>query len=268
MHIPSPNEIDARLSELDIDFNRLGFDRFGISRQHLRWFYQAMGIFYFNYFKVQLTGENQIPDKGRCMLIGNHSGGIPVDGGMLSAALFFGLNRARHPHGMVEKFAQNLPFLSSLFSRMGQLTGLPEHAKLLLEHDRLLVVFPEGIRGIGKPWSRRYQLERFGTGFMRIAMETNTPIVPFAFVGGEEAYPTILHLNRLARLIGVPYLPVPKHIIPIPKPVACRIHFGEPMYFEGDGAENDEVIERHVDAVKARIDTLIFEGRAASGYTQ
>ena len=202
------------------------------------------------------------------MLIGNHSGGIPVDGGMLSAALFFGLNKPRHPHGMVEKFAQNLPFLSSLFSRMGQLTGLPEHAKLLLEHDRLLVVFPEGVRGIGKPWSRRYQLERFGTGFMRIAMETNTPIIPFAFVGGEEAYPTVLHLKRLARLIGVPYLPVPKHIIPIPKPVACRIHFGEPMYFEGDGAENDEVIEQQVNAVKSRVDSLIFEGRAAGGYTK
>ena len=266
MIVPSQIEINARLSQLDIEFNRLGFDRFGISRKHLSWFYKLMGLFYYNYFRVELSNEEKIPSRGRCMLIGNHSGGIPVDGGMISAALFFGLDRPRHPHGMVEKFAQNLPFLSSWFSRMGQLTGLPEHANLLLEHERLLVVFPEGVRGIGKLWSKRYQLERFGTGFMRIALETNTPIVPFAFVGGEEAFPTMMHLDGLARLLGVPYLPIPKHIVPIPKPVPCRIHFGDPMHFEGDGSENDDVIEAYVQKVRVQIDALIAEGRREGGF--
>ena len=261
-------EVEARLSKLDLNFNRLGFDKFGIARGHLKWFYQIMGLLYFHYFKVALKDQHHVPDQGRCMLIGNHSGGIPVDGGMLSAALFFGLQKPRHPHGMVEKFAQNVPFLSSWFSRMGQLTGLPEHAKLLLEDERLLVVFPEGVRGIGKLWSQRYELERFGTGFMRIALETKTPIIPFAFIGGEEAFPTMFHLKRLARIAGVPYIPIPKHIIPLPKPVPCRIHFGAPLHFAGDGSEADDVIESYVKEVKDQIALLIKAGRAESGYTQ
>jgi 1-acyl-sn-glycerol-3-phosphate acyltransferase len=262
------SEVEERLSKIDLKFNRLGFDKLGISRRHLKWFYQLMGLFYFHYFKVSLRDEHFVPSQGRCMLIGNHSGGIPVDGGMLSAALFFGLDTPRHPHGMVEKFAQNVPFLSSLFSRMGQLTGLPEHAKLLLDDERLLVVFPEGVRGIGKLWSQRYQLERFGTGFMRIALETQTPIVPFAFIGGEEAFPTMFHLKRLARLSGVPYIPIPKHLIPLPKPVACRIHFGKPLHFSGDGSEADDIIESYVSEVQEEIKRLIRAGRAESGYTQ
>lgn len=267
MVIPSQMEIEARLAQLDVEFNQLGFDRFGISKGHLKWFYKVMGLFYFNYFRVQIVHQERVPSRGRCMLIGNHSGGIPVDGGMVSAALFYGLDTPRHPHGMVEKFAQNVPFLSSWFSRMGQLTGLPEHAKLLLDNERLLVVFPEGVRGIGKLWSQRYQLERFGTGFMRIALETRTPIIPFAFVGGEEAFPTVMHLNRVAKLIGVPYLPIPKHIVPVPKPVPCRIHFGEPMYFEGDGSEGDDVIEAYVQEVRKTIADLIEEGRQEGGFT-
>ena len=259
-------EVNARLDSMDIRFNRLGYDKFGISKNSLKWFYRAMGMFYFHYFNVVLAGEHHIPKTGRCMLIGNHSGGIPVDGGMLSAALFFGLQQPRHPHGMVEKFAQNIPFLSSWFSRMGQLTGLPAHAKLLLEDERLLVVFPEGVRGIGKLWSKRYELERFGTGFMRIALETNTPIIPFAFIGGEEAFPTVFHLERLAKFAGVPYIPIPKHIVPIPRPVPCRIHFGAPLRYDGDGSEADEVIEEHVKDVKTKIAALINEGRAESEF--
>ena len=149
---------------------------------------------------------------------------------------------------------------------MGQLTGLPAHAKLLLEDERLLVVFPEGVRGIGKLWSKRYELERFGTGFMRIALETNTPIIPFAFIGGEEAFPTVFHLERLAKFAGVPYIPIPKHIVPIPRPVPCRIHFGAPLRYDGDGSEADEVIEEHVKDVKTRIAALINEGRAESEF--
>ena len=222
-----------------------------------------MGMFYFH-ISTLFSPVNIISLRPVAMLIGNHSGGIPVDGGMLSAALF-GLQQPRHPHGMVEKFAQNIPFLSSWFSRMGQPTGLPAHAKLLLEDERLLVVFPEGVRGIGKLWSKRYELERFGTGFMRIALETNTPIIPFAFIGGEEAFPTVFHLERLAKFAGVPYIPIPKHIVPIPRPVPCRIHFGARLGMMVM-VRADEVIEEHVKDVKTKIAALINEGRAESEF--
>ena len=162
---------------------------------------------------------------------------------------------------MVEKFAQNLPFLSSLFSRIGQLTGLPEHAVQILEAGRLLLAFPEGVRGTGKLFNDRYQLARFGTGFMRIALQTKSPIIPFAFVGGEEAMPVIYHAQPLADLIGVPYIPIPKHIIPLPKPEYCQIIYGEPLYFEGSGNERDVIIQGYVDQVKETIAGLIIEGR-------
>ena len=161
------------------------------------------------------------------------------------------------------KFAQNLPFASSWFSRIGQLTGLPEHAERMLSDNRLLLAFPEGVRGIGKLYKDKYKLMRFGTGFMRIALKTNTPIIPFGYVGGEESFPAIFHLERLARLIGVPYWPVPPYLIPLPKPVPCQIHYGEPIRFEGDGSESDVVIEKYVHEVRERIAELIAQGRKA-----
>jgi 1-acyl-sn-glycerol-3-phosphate acyltransferase len=261
LNVATSTTVAERLHNLDVPFGPLGFDHFGISSRHLGVFYTLLEPLYRHYFKVEVKGLEHIPPCGRGMLIGNHSGGIPVDAGMIFASIFFGLDPPRHVHGMVEKFAQNLPFLSSLFSRIGQLTGLPEHALQILEAGRLLLAFPEGVRGTGKLFNDRYQLARFGTGFMRIALQTKSPIIPFAFVGGEEAMPVIYHAQPLADLIGVPYIPIPKHIIPLPKPEYCQIIYGEPLYFEGSGNERDVIIQGYVDQVKETIAGLIIEGR-------
>jgi len=258
----SSEEVTARLERLDVPFGPYGYDRFGLSKRHIGAFYTLLEPLYRRYFRVESTGLEHVPEQGRAMLIGNHSGGIPVDAGMVFSSLFFDRDPPRHPHGMVEKFAQNLPFLSSIFSRLGQLSGLPEHAEQILQEERLLLVFPEGVRGTGKLYRDRYQLARFGTGFMRIALQNKSPIIPFAFVGGEEAMPVIYHAPLLAQLLKVPYVPIPKHLLPIPKPVLCQLSYGEPLYFEGTGDETDEVIQGYVDQVKERIVGLIEEGRA------
>jgi UDP-glucose 4-epimerase len=130
-----------------------------------------------------------------------------------------------------------------------------------LENDRLLMVFPEGARGTGKLFKDRYQLVRFGTGFMRIALQTRSPIVPFAFIGGEEALPTIYHAKALAKLVGSPYVPIPPYLLPVPMPLPCELHYSEPMHFEGDGTESDEIIEGYVSQVRQRIESLIEKGR-------
>ena len=258
----SSPEVESRVQRLDIPFGTLGYDPFGISQRHLKLFYALLEPLYRSYFKVETSGIEHIPPEGRAMLIGNHSGGVPVDAAMIFASIFFELNPPRHAHGMVEKFAQNLPFLSSLFSRIGQLTGLPEHAEQLLNAERLLLAFPEGVRGTGKLFHERYQLARFGTGFVRIALATKSPIIPFAFIGGEEAMPVIYHMQGLADLIGVPYIPVPKHIVPIPKPEYCGVVYGEPIILEGSGNERDVVIQGHVDRIRDEISQLITIGRA------
>lgn len=255
------DEVASRLDALDVKFNQFGLDPYGISKDHLGVFFSALSWFYRNYFNVTVYGAENIPDDGAALVIGNHSGGIPVDAGMLLSALFWEKPAPRLGHAMVEKFANKLPFLSSLYSRFGQFTGLPEHATRFLREGRLVVAFPEGVRGIGKLYSERYELERFGTGFVRIALAAKAPIVPFAFVGGEEAFPIWLKLERLGELVGAPFIPIPTHIVPLPKPISCQIYFGEPLYFEGDGNEGDEEILVYVNEVKRRIKGLIEQGR-------
>ena len=109
---------------------------------------------------------------------------------------------------MVEKWIATLPFVSTFFSRVGQVVGLPENARRLLEMGELVLAFPEGVRGVAKPFMKRYQLEEFGHGFMRLAMETRTPIVPVAVVGAEEAMPIFAHIRVLERLTGLLYFPI------------------------------------------------------------
>ena len=254
-------EARERVDRLEIPFNSYGLDPFGISKDHLAVFYSSLGLLYHHYFHVRTYGIEHVPKRGRAMLIGNHSGGLPVDGGMLLASLFFDRDPPRHAHGMVEYFAQSWPFVSSWFSRVGQLPGLPEHAVRFLESDRVLMVFPEGARGTGKLYKDRYKLVRFGTGFLRIALQTGAPIVPFAFLGGEEALRTVYHAPAVARLLGAPYIPIPPWLVPLPLPFPCEIHYGEPLHFEGTGNERDSVIEARVDEVRERIAGLIDAGR-------
>lgn len=254
--------VQERLARLELPFNQYGMDPFGISRKHLGVFYSMLEVFYKEYFRVQCFGVENVPERGSAMLVGNHSGGLPVDGGMVLASLFFAPERPRHATGMVEKFVQNMPFVSEWFMRVGQLPGLPEHAVRLLQDGRILMVFPEGVRGVGKLYKDRYRLVQFGTGFMRIALQTGAPIVPFAFIGGEEALPTVFHAKRLARLVGAPYIPIPPYLIPLPLPLGCEIHYGKPMHFEGTGNEPDEVIEGYVEQVKSVVDLLIVRGCA------
>ena len=255
------SEVFERVERMELPFNRYGLDPYGISQERLAEFFTVLGWFYKNYFRVSAYGTENIPERGRVMLVGNHSGGIPMDGGMVISSAFFELEPPRLAQGMVDKFANRWPVVSSWFSRVGQFTGLPDHAIQLLNRDRMLLVFPEGSRGTGKLYKDRYKLVRFGTGFMRLALETDTPIVPFSFIGGEEALPTVFHLKKLARLVGAPYIPISPYLLPIPMPVQCQIYFGEPMRFDGDGSEEDSTIESYVGEVREQIRGLISYGR-------
>ncbi len=112
------SEVNERVERLDLPFNTYGLDKFGVSKDHLARFLTFLGVFYRHYFNVQVFGAEHIPSEGRAMLIGNHSGGLPVDGGMVMASAFFEKEPPRLVHGMVEKFAQSWPIVSQLFSRV------------------------------------------------------------------------------------------------------------------------------------------------------
>ncbi len=262
MSEPTQREsIEARIDRLELPFNARGIDPFGVSKKHLAVFYKALGFLYRRYLSVQCHGQENIPVRGRAMLVGNHSGGVALDGAMVVAASFFELNPPRLAQGMAEKFLNVLPFASEWTARCGQLTGLPEHAERLLEDDRLLMVFPEGAKGTAKLFKERYSLVDFGTGFIRLALKTKTPIIPLGFVGGADAIPTIANSYALGKLVGAPYVPITPWLLALPRPARCDVHFGAPLIFSGTGAEDDEVIMRYVDEVKARIAELIERAR-------
>ena len=253
-------DILHRVQALDIPFNRYGVDPYGarikdIARMHtiLRWLYK-------HYFTVSTSGIEHIPPKGRAMLVGNHAGGIALDALIVIASAFQEMEPPRHVQTMAEKFLNRLPFSSLFTSRTGQLTGLPEHAHRMLEDDRLLLVFPEGARGTAKLYGDRNRLIRFGTGFVRLALATSTPIIPFAFLGGGEAFPTIANLYKLGRLIGVPYIPITRYLAPVPRRTSMQIYYGAPILFTGSGHEEDAHIHQHVETVKQAIRDLLEQG--------
>jgi 1-acyl-sn-glycerol-3-phosphate acyltransferase len=254
-------EAVERVHRLEIPFNPYGVDPYGISKKFLASGMTALGLFYRYYFKCEAIGVAHVPRKGRAMLVGNHSGGVAIDAAMVIASMFFEMEPPRLAQGMAEKFINRIPFASLWSSRTGQFTGLPEHAERLLQDERLLMVFPEGARGTAKLYKERYSLVRFGTGFMRLALKTKAPIIPFAFLGGGSAVPTVANAYSLGKLIGAPYVPVTPYGLAIPLPVKLEVEYGEPMLFTGTGQEEDETIAGYVDQVRTRIAQLIEAGR-------
>lgn len=255
-------EIAQRIERLELPFNAAGFDPYGVSKRTLGSGMKVLGFLYRHYFHVACRGIEHVPPRGRVMLVGNHSGGYAIDAGMVIAACFFELDPPRLAQGMADRFINRIPFLSQWTNRGGQIMGLPQHAQQLLQDDRMLLVFPEGARGTAKLYWERYSLRHFGTGFVRLALRTKTPIVPFAFLGGGEAVPTIANLKLLGKLLGVPYVPVTPYLLPVPLPVKTEVEFGEPLHFEGNGDESDNVMQERADEVKAAIQLLIEAGRA------
>jgi 1-acyl-sn-glycerol-3-phosphate acyltransferase len=255
-----PTELSRRIDALELPFNKHGLDPYGTSKAELKRWLRPASFLYRKYFDMRAFGTEHVPHRGRAMLVCNHSGGVALDGMLIWTSLLLEFDPPRLAHGMAEKFLNQVPFSALWTNRCGQLTGLPEHAIRLLKDNRLLMVFPEGARGTAKLYKERYSLVRFGTGFMRLAMQTNTPIVPMAFLGGGEAIPTIYNSKLLGRLTGAPYVPFTPWGVALPRPASCQIYFGEPMEFDGTGTEADEDILANVDAVKGRIRQLLDLG--------
>lgn len=260
--LPIDPEVAARIEALDLSFNKFGVDPYGIDKHDLIRFVSAFAWVYRFYFKVDVYGLENVPARGRGILVGNHSGGVAIDGAMVMGSMLLDAEPPRLPHAMLDKFIHQFPGASQFMARTGQFTGNPDQAKRLLNDERLILAFPEGARGTAKLAKDADSLVEFGTGFMRLALETGSPIIPFGFVGGGEALPTVANLKRLGRMFGVPYIPVTKWGVLVPKPTRFQLLYGKPMVFEGTGHERDEVVNAKVEQVKERIHILIRQGRA------
>lgn len=263
-----PDRVLEKTAQLPADVGELGVDPFGYDPNIVKYVATPVEWLYRQYFRVQVHGMAHVPD-GRVLLVANHSGQLPFDGMMIGTSLILDRDPPRMARSMVEKWSARLPFVSVFFARVGQIVGTPENCRRLLAREEAIMVFPEGARGISKTFDKRYQLERFGQGFMRLALETNTPIVPIAVVGAEEQAPSFANIESLAKLMQMPAFPVtptfpllgPLGLLPLP--ARYSIYFGEPMRFEGHGDEEDEVIFRYVSEVKAKIESMLEAGLKA-----
>ena len=256
------DDIDGRTKALVVHGNEFGFDPFGLSRDSFRSAAIVARWLYRHYFRAEAFGIHNLPPAGRLILVANHSGQLPFDGLVIGGACFLEPPQPRLVRAMVEFFVPTVPFASYLFSRWGQITGTPENCRRLLSAEEAVLVFPEGARGISKPFSKRYQLAEFGKGFMRLALETGSPILPIAVIGAEEQAPAV-NIKPLARLLRTPSFPIvpyPPFVAPLPLPVQYRLHFGEPMHFTGDPDDDDEVLDDKVKQVRNRIQSMIHVG--------
>ena len=165
------DDIDGRTKALVVHGNEFGYDPFGLSRDSLRTAAKVARWLYRSYFRARAVGIEHIPASGRVLFVSNHSGQLPFDGLVIGAATFLEPPQPRLVRSMVEYFVPSVPFASYLFARWGQITGTPENCRRLLAAEEAVLVFPEGARGISKPFSKRYQLAEFGKGFMRLALE-------------------------------------------------------------------------------------------------
>lgn len=253
----------SRLDRLSVRRGQGGVDPFGFDPHVARYAVVVARALYRQYFRTEVFGMENVPD-GRVLLISNHSGQVPLDGVAIASAMLLDRKSPRFVRSMVEKWTATLPFISQFFQRCGQIVGVPENCLRLLEMEEAILVFPEGTRGISKPFSERYKLTEFGLGFMRLALQTRTPIVPVAVIGAEEQYVSIANVRSVAKLLGAPSFPLlPQMLLPggfLPLPTRYRIHFGTPLTFHGDADDDDAVIEEKVWVVKTTIQSMINRG--------
>ncbi|MGD8606291.1 MAG: lysophospholipid acyltransferase family protein [Myxococcales bacterium] len=255
-------DIDARIAGIKTHPNEVGHDPFGFDPETSRYALAVAALLHRRYFRTQVYGIDRVP-AGRVLIVANHSGQLPFDAVLIASALMLDAVPPRFPRSMVETWTAELPFISTLYPKLGQVVGSPENARRLLRQEECLIVFPEGARGISKTFDQRYQLTDFGLGFVRLALETKTPIVPVAVIGGEEQYPSIADIKPLARLLNMPAFPVMPQVffgMVAPLPTKYRLYFGEPFYFEGDPDDDDAVVEEKVWLVKSTIQSMVNRG--------
>jgi 1-acyl-sn-glycerol-3-phosphate acyltransferase len=234
---------------------------------------------YQGWFRVQLRGVENVPSSSAALVVANHSGVLPLDAIMLQVGLLDEHPSARNLRLLGADLVYALPGLGRLARMSGHVPSHPAEAERLLNAGEVVGVFPEGFKGIGKPFSDRYRLQRFGRGgFARTALRTGAPIIPCAIVGAEEIYPMVADWTELAARLKLPYFPITPlfpwfgPIGAIPLPSKWIIEFCDPVAtdeFTPDQCEDEDVIMELADKVKytiaAKIDELLAERGPAFG---
>jgi 1-acyl-sn-glycerol-3-phosphate acyltransferase len=222
---------------------------------------------YHVYFRIETKGLSHIPRRSHGIIVSNHSGGLPYDAAMITTAILHESSAKRLARVLVDDFVFGIPLLGSLIQRCGGVRANPSIARKLLKQKELICVFPEGTKGIGKPYEQRYQLKRFGRGgFIRLAMQERSKIIPTAVIGAEEIHPIIGKLEISAKPLGVPFIPItptfpwlgPLGLIPLPS--RWKIIFGKPLSFasfSAKDAQNEKLVQQQTEHIRNIIQNMI-----------
>ena len=254
----------ARRQEQGIDV----VDDFGFDREWTETLLPFFDWLFRNYWRVQVRGLENVPGEGRALLVSNHAGVLPYDGAMIRTALFEDHPAHRHARALILNAFFGMPLFSWFLRRTGNTLAHPLDAERLLAADELVLVFPEGAKGTGKPWGQRYRLDRFGRGgFASIAIRTGAPIVPISVVGSEEVHPMVANLRPLAGALGLPYAPVTPTfpllgllgLVPFPSSWIIEFHQPIPTEHLGpDAAEDQAQVMQLSDGVRDVIQAGLY----------
>lgn len=239
-----------------------GYDAFGRHPDFVAFGDALVARLYDDYFRVKSYDAHHIPAEGPAILACNHSGTLPFDGMMVWTDVWRNTEPPRAARAISDYFVSSLPFIGTLFSRAGMVSGSRGNVRRLLEQGELLLLFPEGTPGIGKPFAERYQLQNWRKGHCEFAIRYSAPVVPVGVVGAEEQMPQIARIPLEPLGLPVPYLPVPATLVPLP--VRYHILYGPPLRFdlefEPDDADDPEIIAACAQRVKEAVDALLHRG--------
>lgn len=232
-------------------------DDYGRDAELVRALEPWSAFLYQRYWRVRVQGVERVPT-GSAILVANHSGALPFDGFILHLALDRERPELNQSRWLVEDQVFHAPFVGPLINRLGAVRACPENAVRLLEENRPVIVFPEGVQGMGKLFRERYQLKRFGRGgFAKLAVRHRAPIIPVAVVGAEESLPLLYKLP--GKWLGAPYLPLTP-LGPLPLPARWCVRFGEPIevsQLPREAAENPAEIQGLTDRTRETIQEML-----------
>jgi 1-acyl-sn-glycerol-3-phosphate acyltransferase len=241
-------------------------DDFGLDPAYEARVRPALDTIYRRWFRTIARGLDHVPDKGRCLIVANHAGVLPWDGLMLRTAFRLEHPTRRELRWLTEDFVSHAPFLGTFVHRVGAVRACPENVLRLLAQETLVAVFPEGEEGVRKPFAERYELQRFGRGeYVQLALQRGVPVVPTGIVGSEEAHPLLFRAGGIAKLLGLPFLPItptfpwlgPLGLVPLP--TRWVILCGEPIDLVAEGGDPDDpvAIARLNERVRGAVQQLV-----------
>jgi 1-acyl-sn-glycerol-3-phosphate acyltransferase len=276
---PEPEPFDWQSSFTDLRRRMSAFgmsersgevDEFGMDELVLRRVRPLLDLLHDRYWRVDVDGEQRLPEAGPCLLVANRSGILPYDGLMLAHAVERARSAVGRPRFLVADWLITLPFVQPYLARLGGVRACRENAERLLEAGRFVIAFPEGVKGAAKVFRERYRLKRFGRGgVVRVALESGVPLVPVGVVGAEEAHPILFKWHTPARALGLPFLPVtptfpllgPLGVLPLPSKWVIRV--GKPLaldHLEPDAASDELLVSRLTEELRSQIQSLVEIG--------